>query len=77
MTQLDIVKAFLQDTAIQKKYGLTPDEVTQMTLQSPPNASTNVLIDLIKRMVQDVEDNSKTINAAAATMNLTLENVLR
>lgn len=77
MTQLDIVKAFLQDPDIQQKYGLTPDEVSRMTLQTQPNESAKILVDLIKRMVQDVEDTTKTPNAAAATMNLTLENALR
>lgn len=77
MTQLDIVKAFLQDTDIQQKYGLTPEEVDRLTMQSQPNASAKLLVDLIKRMVQDVEDRTKTVNAAASAMNLTLENAIR
>lgn len=77
MTQIDIVKAFLQDAEIQQKYHLLPDEVSRMTLQSQPNADAKVLVDLIKRMVQDVEDKSITVNVAAATMNKTLENALR
>lgn len=77
MTQIEIVKAFLQDPQIQQKYSLTPDDVNRMTLQSQPNAEAKILVDLIKRMVQDVEDKSITINVAAATMNRTLENALR
>lgn len=77
MTQLDIVKAFLQDPQIQEKYGLTPDEVSRLTLQSQANSQAKVLVDLIKRMVKDVEDKSITTKVAAATMNNTLENALR
>ncbi len=77
MTQIDIVKAFLQDSIIQEQYSLTADEVSRMDLQTQPGTEAKVLVDLIKRMVQDVEDKSKTINAVASTMNLTLENALR
>lgn len=77
MTQLDIVKAFLQDPDIQQKYALTPGEVDQMTMQSQPNANAQVIVNLIRRMVQEVEDQTKTVNVAASVMNQTLENALR
>ena len=44
MTQLDIVKAFLQDTEIQEKYGLTPADIDQMTTQSQFNGDTQILV---------------------------------
>ncbi len=77
MTQLDIVKAFLEDAEIQEKYGLAPADVTQMTMQSHYKPDTQVLVGLIRRMVMDVEDQSKTVNVAASAMNTTLENTLR
>lgn len=77
MTQLDIVKAFLQDAEIQEKYGLTPAEVDQMTTQSQFNGDTQILVSLIRRMVMDVEDKMKTPLVAAAAMNNLLETTLR
>lgn len=77
MTQLDIVKAFLQDTEIQEKYGLTPADIDQMTTQSQFNGDTQILVSLIRRMVMDVEDKMKTPLVAAAAMNNLLETTLR
>ena len=77
MTQLDIIKAFLQDTEIQQKYGLTPAEVNQMTMQSQFSEDAQVLVSLIRRMVMDVEDKSKTPLVAASAMNNLLETTLR
>jgi predicted RNA-binding protein with PIN domain len=77
MTQLDIVKAFLQDTAIQEKYGLTPADIDQMTMQSQYTAKAQTLINLIRRMVAEVEDQSKTVNVVASVLNQTLETTLR
>ena len=77
MTQLDIVKAFLQDTEIQEKYGLTPAEVDQMTTQSQYNGDAQLVVSLIRRMVMDVEDKSKTPLVAASAMNNLLETTLR
>ena len=77
MTQLDITKAFLEDAEIQAKYGLTPADVAQMTMQSHYKPDTQVLVGLIRRMVAEVEDHSKSVNVAASVMNSTLENSLR
>lgn len=77
MTQLDIVKSFLEDADIQEKYGLTPNEVSQMTLTSQHNAKAQVLVALVRQMVHVVEDNSTTTNLAASRLNAHLENALR
>lgn len=77
MTQLDIVKAFLNDAEIQEKYGLTAADVAQLTMQSHYKPETQVLVGLIRRMVTEVEDQSKTVNVAASVLNNTLENTLR
>ncbi len=77
MTQLDIVKAFLEDAEIQEKYGLTPADVAQMTMQSQYKSETQVLVGLIRRMVREVEDQGKSVNVAASLMNNSLENTLR
>ena len=37
MTQLDLVKAFLEDAEIQQKYDLTPNDVAKMTMTSEYN----------------------------------------
>ncbi|GAB2564772.1 hypothetical protein [Spirosoma areae] len=77
MTQIDIVKAFLEDADIQQKYSLTPDEVTQMTMSSQHNAEAQVLVSLIRQMVNVVEDSGTTVNLAASRLNAHLENALR
>lgn len=77
MTQLEIVKSFLEDTDIQAKYGLTPDDVAQMTMTTQYNANAQVLVGLIRQMVNVVEDKTKTTNVAAAVLNNHLENALR
>ena len=77
MTQLEIVKSFLQDTDIQQKYGLTPADIDQMTMQSQYTAKAQILVNLVRRMVMEVEDQSKTVNIAASVLNQTLETALR
>ncbi len=77
MTQLDIVKAFLQDAEIQQKYGLTPADINQMTTQTQFKEEAQVLVSIIRRMVMDVEDKSKTPLVAASAMNNLLETTLR
>lgn len=77
MTQLDLVKSFLEDTNIQEKYGLTPDDVAQMTMTTQYNTNTQVLVGLIRQMVNVVEDASTTTNSAASRLNAHLENTLR
>ena len=77
MIQLDIVKAFLQDAEIQEKYGLTPADVDQMTTQSQYSGKAQLLVNLVRRMVMEVEDQSKTVNIAASVLNQTLETALR
>lgn len=77
MTQIDIVKAFLEDTDIQQKYSLTPDEVAQMTMSSQYNSDAQVLVSLIRQMVNVVEDSGTTVNLAASRLNAHLENALR
>ena len=77
MTQLDIIKAFLQDVEIQQKYGLTPDEVANMTMSSKHNTEAQVIVDLIRQMVNVVEDSGITVPTAASRLNGHLENILR
>jgi len=77
MTQLEIVKSFLQDSDMQQKYGLTPADIDQMTTQSQYTAKAQILVNLVRRMVMEVEDQSKTVNIAASVLNQTLETALR
>lgn len=77
MTQLDLVRSFLEDAEIQQKYGLTPDDVAQMTMTSQYNPDAQVLVSLIRHMVSVVEDDSTTVNSAASRLNAHLENALR
>ena len=77
MTQLDLVKSFLADADIQQKYGLTPDDVAQMTMTSQYNPNAQVLVSLIRQLVNVVEDDGTTINLAASRLNAHLENILR
>lgn len=77
MTQLDLVKSFLEDAAIQERYGLTPDDVAQMTMTSQYNPDAQVLVSLIRHMVSVVEDDNTTVNLAASRLNAHLENALR
>ena len=76
MTQLDIVKSFLEDSDIQQKYGLTPDEVAQVTMSSQHSPDAQLLVGLIRQMVRVVEDGS-TVNLAANRLNAHLETALR
>lgn len=77
MTQLDLVKSFLEDAEIQQKYGLTPDEVAQMTMTSEYNPDAQLLVSLIRQLVNVVEDAGTTVNLAASRLNAHLENALR
>ena len=77
MTQLDLVKSFLEDTEIQEKYGLTADDVAQMTMSSEYNPNAQVLVSLIRQMMSVMEDSSTTVNLAASRLNAHLENALR
>lgn len=77
MTQLDLVKSFLEDTDIQEKYGLTPADVAQMTMNTQYNANAQVLVGLIRQLVNVVEDDNTTPNSAASRLNAHLENALR
>lgn len=76
MTQLDIVKAFLEDADIQQKYGLMPDVVAQMTMSSTYSPDTQVMVGLIRQMVSVVESGS-TVNLAVNRLNAHLETALR
>ena len=69
MTQLELVKAFLEDAEIQEKYGLTPNDVSQMTMTSQHNAKAQVLVGLIRQMVNVVEDRNTTPNVAASRLH--------
>lgn len=77
MTQLDIVKAFLEDPIIQQKYGLTSRDITEMTMNSTYNRDTQVIVNLVRRLVAEIDDKSKTVNLVAAALNQNLENALR
>lgn len=77
MTQLDIVKSFLQDTEIGEKYGLSPTDLAQMTLQSQYTGKTQVLVQLVRRMAEEMEKNQPaTPNVVASILNKTLETAL-
>ena len=76
MTQLDIIKSFLEDFDIQQKYGLTPDEVAQVTMSSQHSPDAQLLVGVIRQMVRVVEDGS-TVNLAANRLNAHLETALR
>ncbi len=76
MTQLDIVKAFLDDADIQAKYNLPAAEAAQVTMSSQHGTDAQLLVGLIRHFVSVTEDAS-TINLAANRLNAHLENVLR
>ncbi len=76
MTQLDIVKSFLEDADIQEKYGLTPADVAQMTLTSQHNAKAQVLVSLIRQMVNVMGDKSTTTTLAASRLYAHLNTTL-
>ena len=75
MTQLELVKSFLDDADIQQKYGLTPGEVSQMTLTSQHNPDAQILVGLIRQMVNVVEEGS-TVTLAANRLNAYLNTTL-
>ena len=77
MTQLDLVKSFLEDAEIQQKYDLSPYDVAQMTMSSEYNPTAQVLVSLIRQLVNVAEDSSTTVNLAASRLNAHLENALR
>ena len=77
MTQLDLAKSFLEDADIQQKYGLTPDDVAQMMMNSEYKPDIQVLVSLIRQLVNVVEDSGTTVNLAAARLNAHLESTLR
>lgn len=77
MTQIDLVKSFLEDTEIQQKYGLNPTEVAHMTMSSQHNSEAQIFVSLIRQMISVVEDSSTTVNLAASRLNANLENALR
>ncbi len=77
MTQLDLVKAFLEDAEIQQKYDLTPNDVAKMTMTSEYNPAAQILVSLIRQLVNVVEDAGTTTNLAAARLNAHLKTTLR
>lgn len=77
MIQLDVLRAFLDDANIQEKYGITAEQVAQMTLSTPFTGEAGTFIDLVRRMVKEVEDQNTTTNAVASRLNAYLENTLR
>jgi hypothetical protein len=73
MFQLEIVKSFLKDPTIQQKYGISASEVETLSLTSQHKSP---FVDVVRRMVKEVEDES-TITVAAAQLNLLLEKKLK
>lgn len=73
MFQLEIVKSFLKDPTIQQKYGISINEVETLSLTSQHKSP---FVDVVRRMVKEVEDES-TITVAAAQLNLLLEKKLK
>ncbi|TLV00340.1 hypothetical protein [Dyadobacter luticola] len=77
MLQIELIKSFLKDDEIQKKYGLTPTDVDQMSMTSKFSLETQTFVNLVTQMVKEVEDQNTTTNSAAARLNAHLENALR
>jgi hypothetical protein len=77
MLQIELIKSFLQDDEIQKKYGLTPHDVEQMSMTTKFHPQAQYLVNLIKQLVKEVDDQGTTTNSAAARLNAHLENALR
>jgi hypothetical protein len=77
MNQLEIVRAFLTDPLIQQKYGLSPNDIAQMTMQSHFVGEAEVLANVLRRMVSDADDPNKSVNVAAAALNQLLNNALQ
>ncbi|XWW48017.1 hypothetical protein JYG30_11495 [Fibrella sp. USSR17] len=77
MIQIDIVKAFLSDEVVQTKYGITPDDMAKLTMNSQHKADAHVFISLVRQMVTLVENPETTVSTAAARLNAHLETILR
>ena len=73
MFQLEIIRSFLKDPKIQQKYGITATEVESLTMTSQHKSP---LVDVVRRMVKEVEDES-SVTVAAAQLNLLLEKKLK
>ncbi|MBO3273495.1 hypothetical protein [Hymenobacter defluvii] len=73
MLQLEIIRSFLKDPKIQQKYGITATEVESLTMTSQHQSP---FIDVVRRMVKEVEDES-SVTVAAAQLNLLLEKKLK
>jgi len=73
MFQLEIIRSFLKDPKIQQKYGITATEVESLTMTSQHKSP---FVDVVRRMVKEVEDES-SVTVAAAQLNLLLEKKLK
>lgn len=73
MFQLEIVRYFLKDPRIQQKYGISASEVETVSLTSQHKSH---FVDVVRRMVKEVEDES-SVTIAAAQLNLLLEKKLK
>lgn len=77
MTQLDVVKAFLNDETIQAKYNLTLDDVTQLTMTTQFNGEANTFVNLVRQLVSVTDDSGALVTTAAQRLNAHLETALR
>lgn len=74
MNKLEILKSFLEDEIIIKKYGIRQKDIDEVTLTS---VSSNIMISFLQNLVMVIEDDKYTINTAASNLNNFLENKLR
>ena len=71
--RLETLKAFLQDDAIQHKYGLTKADVAEASLFNKP--TDKMIVVLIREMVNTYFD-SKSTKRTASHLNVVLNNRL-
>ena len=74
MNKLEILKSFLEDEIIVKKYGIRQKDIDEVTLTS---VSSNIMISFLQNLVMVIEDDKYTTNTAASNLNNFLENKLR
>jgi len=67
----DVLKIFLNDTELRKKYNLSDDIINNVTMTSK---ESDIIIILIRELIKQFDDVSST--KAAATLNNMLDNRL-
>ena len=74
MNKIEIIKTFLRDPELMAKYGITSDDIDALTLSG---TSSNPIVALLQQAVTIIENETYTVNTAAANLNSFLENRLR